>query len=181
MASKEVNLCSEEWLRRDLQASCPQLGDIKVSYFVRGLPRCGFPGSPGRLPVSFAALLRLALSLSPVLLSARPWFVLVLFPCALLPGTRACAQLLPDRQGDRHPVSERTCRVAGATAQGDSGLQPVTGRGPADRRPHMPAVPVRITRARAGPPERVETGPSLRHCEAPLPARSVLDRSAAFA
>ncbi len=139
MASKEVNLSSEEWLRRDLLASRPQLGDVNVSYFVVGLPRCDFAGSLGRLPASFAAFLRLALFLLPVFLSTRPRLALVLFPCALLLGTRACAQLLPDRQGNRHPVNERACRVAGATAQGDGGLQPMTGRGLADRRAHMPA------------------------------------------
>jgi hypothetical protein len=149
MVSKEVYLCFEEWLGRDFLASCPQLGDVKVSYFVTGLSRCGCAGRLDRLLAGFAAFLRLALFLFPEFLSARPWLVLVLFPGALLLGTWACAQLLPDRQGNGHPVDERACCVAGAAAQGDGGLQSMTGCGYADRSAYVPAVPVRFSCARA--------------------------------
>jgi hypothetical protein len=44
---------------------------------------------------------------------------------------------------------ERACCVAGAAAQGDGGLQSMTGCGYADRSAYVPAVPVRFTCARA--------------------------------
>jgi hypothetical protein len=116
MAGQEVYVCRQEWLRGDLLISCPELGDVQVSYLVTGLSGRGVAGGLVRPFASFAAFPRLALLPFPVFLSARPRLVWVLFPCALLLGARARAPLLPDRQGNQFPVGERARCVAGTAA-----------------------------------------------------------------
>jgi hypothetical protein len=62
--------------------------------------------------------------------------------------------------------------MAGAAAQGDSGLQPMTGYRSAQRSVYMPAVPVCLACACAGPAERAGARLSIGHHEAPVsPAR----------
>ena len=61
----------------------------------------------GRRSLAVAAGLTALLALPPGVVKAQP---------GLVPGTRACAQLLPDRQVNGHPVGERTRGVALAAA-----------------------------------------------------------------
>src|SRR5438874_12362156 len=116
MACQEAHPGLEDRLGRDILAFCPSSGDVRVPHLVAAFSACGLSCGPDRLVPRFGPLPPLALTLFPGLLRARRWLVRVLFPCALVPGTRACAQLLPDRQVNGHPVGERTRGVALAAA-----------------------------------------------------------------
>jgi hypothetical protein len=106
VAGQEVDVCPEQRLGRDFQASCPQLGEVKVPHLITGLSGRGVAGGMEGLFASFAAFPRLALLLLPVFLRARPGLVRVVFLCALVLRTWAGAQLLPDRQGYGHLAGE---------------------------------------------------------------------------
>lgn len=112
------------------------------------------------------AFLRLALLLFPAFLSTRPGVVRVLFPGAHPFAAGASAQLLPDRQRNRHTLGERTRRMTRTAAKGDGGLQTITGYEPAHPSLYAPAILVYAAHTRARPADQLETESIIRHCEA---------------
>ena len=179
MTRQEVYVCLQGRLGRDLQASRPQLGHVKVSQLLAGPSAPGTTDRPERLLASFVAFPPLAPGSLPGFLGdAGPWLVPVLFPGPLLLGTRACAQPLPGRQGNGHPVGERARRVAGATTQGDRGLQVMAGHGRAESGAYVPAVLVRLACAGDGPATwRAKARPGVPCHEVPASCSRRFDRS----
>ena len=127
MAGHLVYLRLEEDLGGKIEASGPEfgdIGDIEVPELVAGLSVCGIADGMLRLLFRLPAFLMLAPRLLPAFGETGPEIVRVL-PCALLGGTRAFAQFLPGRQGDRLVLGEKAGPMADAAAQGDGRPQPV--------------------------------------------------------
>jgi hypothetical protein len=172
MASHEVQVRVEDRPGRGALAAGPELGEVKVSYLFPALAGRSVAGDPERLLASLVTLPPLVPFIFAGLPDGRPWLVPVLLPCPLLACTRACAPLLPDREGDRRPPGERARPVTRAAAQGDSGLRRVTGYGAADRNGGVPATPVGVTCAWAGSAERIEANSDICQHQALPPARA---------
>jgi hypothetical protein len=153
-------------------AAGPKLSDVKVLYLLPTFAGRSVAGGPERLLASLMTLPALMPFIFRGLPDGGPWLVPVLLPCLLLAGTRACAPLLPDRQGNRRPPGQRARPVARAATQGDGGLRRVTGYGTADRNGGVPATPVGVTCAWAGSAERIEADSDISQHEALPPTRA---------
>src|SRR6266851_132142 len=144
MAGQQIYGCLKDGITWFVQPASPEFGKVQIADLLARLAISGGLGSSERLPAGLAAFPPLALVLLPELFEPGHWLVGVVFPCALLVGTWARAQLLPDRQGNRHPVGEAACGVAGAAAQRDGGLQARPGSAHAHHGSHVPALLVRV-------------------------------------
>ena len=110
---------------QDLGTSLPLRGGLSG-------PKCLTARTPSKDGLAPAFL--------PCLLGSWPRLTGVLFPCAVPCTARARAQLLPNGKGDRRAAGQWTECMALAPAQGDRGLEPVSGQELANPDPYMPAL-----------------------------------------
>src|ERR1700678_1236788 len=97
---QEVQVYVEEGLRREFLVPGPKFGTVDVQDLGTGLPlRSGLSG-PQRLTARARSKHGLPPAFFPRLLGSWPRLSGILFPCAVPCTARACAQLLPDSQGD---------------------------------------------------------------------------------